>query len=29
MDRLALALFAAHGLDLAAWPATVRGALMI
>jgi seryl-tRNA synthetase len=29
MDRLALALFATHGLDLAGWPATVRNALTI
>jgi len=27
MDRLALALFATHGLDLAGWPAPVRNAL--
>ena len=27
MDRLALALFATHGLDVADWPATVRNAL--
>jgi seryl-tRNA synthetase len=27
MDRLAVALFAAHGVNLAAWPATVRAAL--
>ena len=27
MDRLALALFATHGLDLAGWPAAVREAL--
>jgi seryl-tRNA synthetase len=29
IDRLALALFATHGLDLAAWPAATRAALMI
>jgi seryl-tRNA synthetase len=29
MDRLALAMFATHGLDLAQWPQTVRQALMI
>jgi seryl-tRNA synthetase len=29
MDRLALALFAAHGLELAAWPPTVRRALAL
>jgi seryl-tRNA synthetase len=29
MDRLTLALFATHGLKLAAWPAAVRKALMI
>jgi seryl-tRNA synthetase len=27
MDRLAVALFAAHGLDVAQWPATVKAAL--
>jgi seryl-tRNA synthetase len=27
MDRLAVAMFATHGADVAAWPATVRGAL--
>jgi seryl-tRNA synthetase len=29
IDRLALALFATHGIDLARWPATVRKALTI
>ncbi len=29
MDRLAVALFATHGTDTAAWPAEVRGALKI
>jgi seryl-tRNA synthetase len=29
MDRLALALFATHGLDFARWPATVRKALAV
>jgi seryl-tRNA synthetase len=29
IDRLALALFASHGLDLALWPVAVRKALMI
>jgi len=29
IDRLALALFATHGLELSAWPATTRAALMI
>ncbi len=29
MDRLALALFATHGLDAKSWPASVRGALAI
>jgi len=29
MDRLALAMFATHGLDLAQWPHSVRQALMI
>jgi seryl-tRNA synthetase len=29
MDRLALALFATHGLDFARWPATVRKALSV
>jgi len=29
MDRLALAMFATHGLDLAQWPQSVRQALMI
>ena len=29
MDRLALALFATHGLDLPRWPAAVRKALML
>jgi seryl-tRNA synthetase len=29
MDRLTMALFAAHGLDLAAWPADVRRALAL
>jgi len=29
IDRLALALFAAHGVDLPRWPARVRGALTI
>jgi len=27
MDRLAVAMFATHGLDTAAWPAGVRAAL--
>jgi seryl-tRNA synthetase len=27
MDRLAVAMFATHGLDVAAWPATVKAAL--
>jgi seryl-tRNA synthetase len=27
MDRLAVAMFATHGLDIAAWPASVREAL--
>jgi hypothetical protein len=27
MDRLALALFATHGLEVARWPAAVRAAL--
>jgi hypothetical protein len=29
MDRLALALFATHGLQLSDWPPAVRQALMI
>ena len=29
IDRLALALFATHGLDLPRWPAAVRKALML
>jgi seryl-tRNA synthetase len=29
MDRLAVALFATHGLDTAAWPAGVREALRL
>ncbi|HEY5347385.1 MAG TPA: amino acid--[acyl-carrier-protein] ligase [Rhizomicrobium sp.] len=29
MDRLAVALFAAHGLEVAGWPATVKAALKI
>jgi seryl-tRNA synthetase len=27
MDRLTVALFATHGVDIAQWPASVRGAL--
>jgi len=29
MDRLAVAMFATHGLDVEAWPASVRGALQL
>jgi len=29
IDRLTLALFAAHGLDLASWPAPTRDALSL
>ena len=29
MDRLAVAMFATHGLDIEAWPATVRSALSV
>jgi seryl-tRNA synthetase len=29
MDRLAVAMFAIHGIDLAAWPASVRKVLEI
>ena len=29
MDRLAVAMFAVHGLDIAAWPAPVRAALKL
>ena len=29
MDRLALAIFAAHGADLERWPASVRAALSV
>jgi hypothetical protein len=29
MDRLAVAMFAAHGLDLARWPAPVLAALRL
>ena len=29
MDRLAVAMFATHGLDIEAWPAAVRAALQL
>jgi seryl-tRNA synthetase len=29
MDRLAVAMFAVHGLDVAGWPAPVRAALKL
>ena len=29
MDRLAVAMFATHGADIAAWPASVRQALQL
>jgi hypothetical protein len=29
MDRLAVAMFAVHGLDMKTWPAGIRGALSL
>jgi hypothetical protein len=29
MDRLALAIFCTHGIDLTRWPSSVRAALMV